>query len=158
MGAFKQTYLNENERKFLKIVKLVNENLTERAIINDIAFLFISYLNDALETEDAVNYLLRSSTKSVKNVDYCVLDGEVIRDNRIVEETVAKFLLKTSEETPDDFGNLCPMSLTDAFKSTLHVFFDYLVKMNTNIVSFLILYFEHYLITLKKIASEKPFA
>lgn len=127
--------MRENERKLMRVVKLVNENLTERAIINEIDILFISYLNNAKETEDAIDYLLRNSTKSVKDVDYCVLDGQVVRDNQIIEETVAKFLLKTSQETPGDYSNLSPVSLGEAFKYSLHVFFDYLVKMNTNIVS-----------------------
>lgn len=107
----------------------------------NLKFLFISYLNDNKQTEYAIDYLLkqdrysRSNHFNQHNVTYCLIDGQVIHDNQLIEDYFKDFLNKSYMTMPKECLELNILSFINIFDLTLFKFFDCIIKKNVFIVS-----------------------
>ena len=114
------------------IIKLVNENLSEDEIISNIKIFVISYLNDEQQTEHAIDFILKpeDSLKKLKtrNISYCLLDGKVVRDNQIVEETFTNYLNHCFTTTPKECQSLNILSFFHIFDLTILKYFNHISK------------------------------
>ena len=113
----------------------MNENLDEEEIISKLKIFIISYLNDEQQTQLAIDFIMKpkrsmkdSMWKSSGNITHCVLDGRVVRDKQLVEESFASFLTHSYINTPDEVKSLSILSFFHIFDLTILKFFEHLNK------------------------------
>ena len=122
-----QHYLNENRENFHKILKLFNENIElNEEVINSYEYMFISYLDDHEKTQLAINFILASNKT---NYCYCLLEGDVVKDDGTFQQTYKYFLHKicyrlSLRAVESKLDNI--YSISSIIEKTLMKFFDFL--------------------------------
>ena len=86
-------YVNLNRRNFFQILALFDENL-KQVDLNAHEFMFISYLEDNEQTKFAIEHILGSD--KLHNYCYCLLEGDAVKDNGVLQRTYQFFLQKIS--------------------------------------------------------------
>ena len=82
-------YLHKMRHDFYQILRLFNENLNT-GHLDLYQFMFVSYLNDHEETKKAIQFIL--DDKASQNYCYCLLEGDVVKDNGLFQHTYKNFL------------------------------------------------------------------
>ena len=93
-GLFRE-YLVKTRSSFNTILGLFNENLNfsrHPNLVNAYEFMFISYLDSNQQTKTAIDFILGSD--EMDNYCYCLLDGDVLKDNGVLQRTYQFFLQK----------------------------------------------------------------
>jgi len=90
-------YINKNRDNFFQILSLFNENLNldkENRVqaLNLYEFLFVSYLDDNEQTKMVIEQIF--GTTELTNYCYCLLEGDSVKDNGILQRTYQFFLQK----------------------------------------------------------------
>ena len=132
-------YLIENQKMLLQIVKLFNENITDlKQLIANCQFMFISYLNNSEQTEQVIQFILGISIGN--NFTYCLLDGNVVKDNCILQQSYELFLNKCYKQNSVQFNSLNVtsqlvnniVSLANICELSIMKFFEFLTHSLTS--------------------------
>ncbi len=126
-------YMIENQKMLIQILKLYNENITDlKRLITSCQFMFVSYLNSSEQTEQVIRFILGNNNNN--NFIFCLLDGDVVKDNYILLHNYEIFLNKCYKQNSVSFNfesinqlnnvvslaNICELSIMKFFEFLNH--------------------------------------
>ncbi len=135
-----ESYSNENQKTIRKVLRLFNENLDVDSTAKNCQFMFISYLSTHHQTRQIIDQIVGNLTQN-SNLTYCLLDGDVVKDNALLLATYQEFLSKIYKQNSinlndlpgrvnlKQINNILPLSTV--FEMTLMKFFEFLTHTSS---------------------------